>query len=71
MLMPCAPNEWTIRELLKHAEQGRLAQVKGGHFEPARPYGLFGLRNRLRLAWMVFSGEADALRWPLQNPRAY
>ena len=66
-----APYEWTIRQLLKHAKDGPHAQVKGGDWEPARPYGMFSLRSRLRLAWMVFKGEADALRWPFQNPRAY
>lgn len=46
-------------------------QVKGGDYEPARPHGLYSLRNRIRLAWMVFTGEADALLWPFQNPKAY
>lgn len=32
---------------------------------------MFSLRNRFRLAWMVFTGEADALRWPFQNPKAW
>ena len=66
-----APYEWTIRQLLKHAKEGPSCQVKGGDYEPARPYGIYSLRNRLRLAWMVFKGEADALRWPFQNPKAY
>lgn len=66
-----APYEWTIRQLLKHAKDGPFAQVKGGDYEPARPFGHYTLRSRLRLAWMVFKGEADALRWPFQNPKAY
>ena len=66
-----APYEWTIRSLMKAMKEGPLAQVKGGDWEPARPYGMFTLRSRLRLAWMVFKGEADALRWPFQNPKAY
>lgn len=66
-----APCEWTIRSLMKVIKEGPHAQVKGGDWEPARPYGMFSLRSRLRLAWMVFKGEADALRWPFQNPKAY
>lgn len=71
MVLNTAPYEWTIRQLIQHVKDGPHVQVKGGDYEPARPYGLYSLRNRIRLAWMVFTGEADALRWPFQNPRAY
>lgn len=30
----------------------------------SRPLGLYGIRHRLRLAWMVFTGQADAFVWP-------
>jgi len=66
-----APYEWTIRKLLNHAHTGPHAECSDGQYEPARPYGMFSLRSRLRLAWMVFKGEADALRWPHQNPKGY
>ena len=66
-----APYEWTIRKLLNHCKEGPHAQCPDGLYEPARPFGMYSLRSRLRLAWMVFKGEADALRWPLQNPKAY
>lgn len=66
-----APYEWTIRQLLRHSKEGPITQVKGGDLEPCRPCGMFTLRSRFRLAWMVFKGEADALRWPFQNPKAY
>jgi 2-polyprenyl-6-methoxyphenol hydroxylase-like FAD-dependent oxidoreductase len=71
MALNTAPYEWTIWALIKHIKEGPQAQVKGGDWEPARPYGLYSLRNRFRLAWMVFTGEADALRWPFQKPKAY
>lgn len=29
-----------------------------------KPAPTVGLRGRLRAAWMVFTGEADALVWP-------
>ena len=32
----------------------------------ARPEGLWGLRSRLRLAWGVFTGKYDALKWHRQ-----
>jgi hypothetical protein len=66
-----APYEWTIRQLIEHCRSGPSCQVKGGDWEPARPYGLYSISNRLRLALMVFTGKADALRWPFQNPKAY
>jgi hypothetical protein len=66
-----APYEWTIRELLNHAATGPRTKCPDGPYEPARPFGMFSLRSRFRLALMVFKGEADALRWPLQNPKAY
>lgn len=66
-----APNDWTIGELITHLQAGPRTQIKGGGWQPARPFGLFGLRSRLRLAWLVFTGQADALRWPFQNPKAW
>jgi hypothetical protein len=66
-----APYEWTIGQLMKQIKDGPHSQIKGGGWEPSRPYGMFSLRSRLRLAWMVFTGRADALRWPFQNPAAF
>ena len=42
---------------------GTMACING-RWVAARSIGLFSLRNRLRLAWMVFTGKADALVWP-------
>jgi hypothetical protein len=66
-----APYGWTIRQLIKHIKEGPSCQVKGGDYEPARPYGMFTLGSRLKHAWAVFTGRADALYWPFQNPKAY
>ena len=38
--------------------------VDGNKWLPARPLGLDTIPNRLRLAWMVLTGQADALVWP-------
>lgn len=72
MALNSAPHEWTIGSLLKHAKDGPHVQLKnGGQWWPARPYGMFSLRSRFRLAWAVFTGRADALFWPGQMPKAY
>jgi hypothetical protein len=71
MTMNTAPYEWTIYSLEKHFREGPYSEIRTGEWVPARPYGLYSLSNRFRLAWMVFTGKADALRWPEQMPKAY
>lgn len=34
---------------------------------PARPLGYYSLRNRIKCAWLVFTGKADALVWPMDQ----
>lgn len=71
-MLNSAPNEWTIRSIAKHCYKGPMAEVKKGEWEPARPYGFYSMQSRLRLAWDVFTGKADALYWPNQEPpKAY
>ena len=70
-MLNSAPYEWTIGHLMKRIKDGPHAERPDGTWEPARPFGMFSLRNRFRLAWMVFTGEADALRWSFQRPKAY
>jgi hypothetical protein len=70
-MLNSAPKRWTLSELRKHIDYGPQTETKAG-YEPARVYGFYSLRSRLRLAWDVFTGEADALYWPWQRPpRAY
>lgn len=38
-------------------------QTPDGRWVPARPIGMFGLRYRLKAAWRVFTGRADAVIW--------
>ncbi len=38
--------------------------VDGKHWEFARPLGYLGFCNRVKAAWLVFTGQADALLWP-------
>jgi hypothetical protein len=35
-----------------------------GHWVPARPLGLASIINRIKCAWLVFTGKADAVIWP-------
>ena len=59
-----APNCYTPEQLQKWdvAREGNE-----GNWVAARPMQLRGffLRRRLKLAWGVFTGRYDALRWPL------
>ena len=37
---------------------------KGVAYVPARGEGFASLENRIHCAWLVFTGQADALTWP-------
>ena len=38
-----------------------------GKWQPARPMPYYGgFLRRIKLAWLVFTGKADALLWPGQ-----
>ena len=64
--MKQAPNLWNMEDLpgVKDAYFGTTLVNINGKWVPARPLGLYSLKNRLRLTWMVFVGKADALKWP-------
>ena len=56
---------WTLKELIEHASSTH-AQING-KWVPARPlpgYGRYGLRLRIRAAWAVLCGRAEAFTWP-------
>lgn len=38
-------------------------QLKNGQYVPSRPIGTRTFFDRIYAAWLVFSGQADALRW--------
>lgn len=56
---------WAVQNLVKYAES--ISTQINGQWVPARPLGWTGLLYRLRAAWMVFSGRADAVTWPRQE----
>jgi len=56
------PNLWTPLSLADHISH--CSVNIGGLWYPARPLGWPSLAGRLRLAFDVFRGEADAVYWP-------
>lgn len=60
--MKKAPNIMGLMETITTANSTQ-AEIDG-KWVPARPEGYFSIRSRIRCAWMVFTGQADALVWP-------
>lgn len=62
--MNAPPSTYQIDNLLRAIEHNTVeAQVARGVWVPARPLRVGGIRERLRAAWLVFTGKADALLW--------
>lgn len=59
-----APSLYTLELLRSNELLDTMRQGEDEKWVPARPIGYFSLANRLKLAWMVFKGEADAFTWP-------
>ena len=57
-----APGLHTVNGIITTANSN--ATEINRRWVPARPYGLFSIKNRFKLAWGVFIGEYDALKWP-------
>jgi hypothetical protein len=57
------PNLFSVQQLCEHATT--TLEQQAGRWVPARPLGFQGLflRQRLRLAWAVFTGRCDAVHW--------
>jgi len=47
-----------------HSEEPRTTVEINGQWVPARSEGFASLRHRFMIAWEVFTGKADAVRWP-------
>lgn len=58
-----APYAWSIWSLRRAFSDGPFSRTPDGII-PARPLGFDTLGNRVRMAWAVFTGRADALYWP-------
>lgn len=59
-----APTVWILMDLLKHCKETLSHEEEG--WVPARPLGLDTIQQRFKAAWLVFSGQADAVKWPFQ-----
>lgn len=59
-----APSVYTLSSLKATLDMNVGTSRNGNTWYPARPMGFFSVRSRLRLAWEVFTGRADVLRWP-------
>lgn len=64
--MKNAPTLYTLEALLKDTVNPSVAANIDGKWVPARPCGLYSIGNRVRCAWAVFTGRADAVQWPGQ-----
>lgn len=53
---------WSMKDLLDHAFT--CTTRKGDTWVPCRPIGRTDILCRLRAAWLVFRGKADAVVWP-------
>lgn len=61
-----SPNIVALKSIEDYLRSGPQAQIRGHGWVPARPVGYSSLRSRLKAAWLVFTGRADALIWPGQ-----
>ncbi|BDD79713.1 hypothetical protein [Burkholderia phage FLC9] len=59
------PGVFTPEQFEKNNWQTHTS-IDNVHWVPARPMGWQGfcLLKRLKIAWKVFKGEYDALKWP-------
>lgn len=57
---------WTLKELIDHTSCCTTHIKTGDKWVPSRPinWKYEGLVERLRNAWKVFIGRADAFTWP-------
>ena len=55
---------WNLESLIEHAQSTRV--FENGKWISARPvnHKYRSLPQRIKEAWAVFTGEADAVRWP-------
>jgi len=57
-----SPNIVTVAEVCSHVEHTHCEI--NGEWVPARSVGFHSIWYRIRCAWLVFTGQADALKWP-------
>lgn len=60
------PSIYTLEGLMKIANGNCQAGLEDGRWVPARPLGFASTAYRIKAAWLVFTGKADAVKWPGQ-----
>jgi len=64
-MLDSAPVLYTLDAIVEAGTDPEiLSEHSSGQWVPARHLGMYGLRNRLKLALMVFTGKADVVIWP-------
>jgi hypothetical protein len=58
------PKTWKLEHLVRHISSNSVSVQIGDKWVPARPCGFCSFRSRLRAAWLVYTGRADAVEWP-------
>ena len=57
---------WHLSNLVQHTKE-TLSEYEPGKWEPAKPLDGRSFRDRVREAWLVFTGTADCFLWPEQS----
>lgn len=58
------PNIYDVRAIVQTSAQNQA--LVNGKWVPLRPVGYPSIRHRLKAAWLVLTGRADAVVWPGQ-----
>lgn len=58
------PAIYTLAALLNTADGSNSSSNDGKNWVPARPIGYWSWAYRLKAAWLVWTGRADAVIWP-------
>lgn len=62
--MKNAPTIYTLEGLSDRLRDNTSQVGVDGKYYPCRPMGFYSMGNRIRAAWLVFTGKADAFIWP-------
>lgn len=57
------PNIVSVRSIIESANQNMTRVPVGMAWVPTRACGHASFCSRIKAAWMVFTGKADALTW--------
>lgn len=60
------PNIVCVTEVIRSAEQNGAKPTGFDHYVPARPLAGHWRWQRIKAAWLVYTGRADAVTYPGQ-----